>query len=176
MKYRVEMKRRHIAVIFLDRRITSHSKSSWWFSWKSASTRIRSHITLYLFEIKIVIQNDTDNFSQCSNKRLIAHIYRIYRNQVQYWSWFRSLLNHDTKFDLTPTWSFVSTSLFHKGFFSFLDRMLLFLSSYFLFFFFLLPRNFFRYWFSHEQRFFPEQRASTCEFCQVRDVNKILEK
>ena len=135
MKYRVEMKRRHVAVIFLDRRITSHSKSSWWFSWKSASTRIRSHITLYLFEIKIVIQNDTDNFSQCSNKRLIAHIYRIYRNQVQYWSWFRSLLNHDTKFDLTPTWSFVSTSLFHKGFFSFLDRMLLFLSSYFLFFF-----------------------------------------
>ena len=131
MKYRVEMKRRHVAVIFLDRRITSHSKSSWWFSWKSASTRIRSHITLYLFEIKIVIQNDTDNFSQCSNKRLIAHIYRIYRNQVQYWSWLRSLLNRDSKFGLTPTWSFVSTSRLHKGFFSLLDRMVLYLTEWF---------------------------------------------
>ena len=37
----------------------------------------------------------------------------------------------------TPAWSFVITSLFNKGNFSFLYRMVLFLSSLGLFFFFL---------------------------------------
>ena len=63
----------------------------------------------------------------------------------------------------------------YKGMFSLLDRVVLFPSSLglLLFFFFFLPRTFFRFLFFHEQRFFHKQGASTCEFCQVRDVNKI---
>ena len=41
-------------------------------------------------------------------------------------------------------------------------------------FFSFSPKTFFRFWFFHEQRFC-KQRASTCEFCEVRDVNKIWE-
>ena len=69
------------------------------------------------------------------------------------------------------------TSLFEiwtsawRNIFTFLDRMLLFLSSLGLLSF--LPRTSFRFWFFHEQRFFHKQRASTCEFCKVRDVNKL---
>ena len=33
--------------------------------------------------------------------------------------------------------------------------------------------TFLRFLFFHEQRFFLKQKASTCEFCKVRDVNKI---
>ena len=39
--------------------------------------------------------------------------------------------------------------------------------------FFFLPRTFFRFWFFYEQLSFLKQRASTCELCKVRDVNKI---
>ena len=44
----------------------------------------------------------------------------------------------------TSTWSYVSTNRCHKAIFSFLDRMVLFLSSLGLFFFFpfLLPKTF----------------------------------
>ena len=69
------------------------------------------------------------------------------------------------------------TSLFEiwtsawRNIFTFLDRMLLFLSCLGLLSF--LPRNSFRFWFFHEQRFFHKQRASTSEFCKVRDVNKL---
>ena len=63
----------------------------------------------------------------------------------------------------------------YKGIFSLLDRVVLFPSSLglLLFFFFFSPRTFFRFLFFHEQRFFHKQGASTCGFCQVRDVNKI---
>ena len=74
----------------------------------------------------------------------------------------------------TPECSSASTSCFHKGiFFSFLDRMVLYLSSLGLFFPLFLPRTFFRLWFFHEQRSFHKQRASTCELSKVRGVNKI---
>ena len=36
-----------------------------------------------------------------------------------------------------------------------------------------LSRTFFCFWFFHKQRFFQKQRASTSEFCQVGNVNKI---
>ena len=36
-----------------------------------------------------------------------------------------------------------------------------------------LSWTFFRFWFFHGQRFVHKQRASTCEFGKVRDVNKI---
>ena len=57
---------------------------------------------------------------------------------------------------------------FTKEFFSFLDRMVLFLSSLGLFFFSLyiiflfIQRTFFRSLFFHEQRFIHKQTASTC--------------
>ena len=65
-------------------------------------------------------------------------------------------------------------SLSKRNFFSFLDRMVLFL-PFFLssmdFFFFSWPRTFFRLWFS--LKIFPEAKSSTCEFCRLRNVNKI---
>ena len=54
----------------------------------------------------------------------------------------------------TQAWSSASTSNFHKGMFSFLDRMIPFLSSWGLL-------------------FFSQGLSSTFEFCKVRDVNKI---
>ena len=54
----------------------------------------------------------------------------------------------------TQAWSSASTSNFHKGMFSFLDRMIPFLSSWGLL-------------------FFSQRLSSTFEFCKVRDVNKI---
>ena len=56
----------------------------------------------------------------------------------------------------TQAWSSASTSNFHKGMFSFLDRMVPFLSSWGLLFF-----------------LFPHGLSSAFEFCKVRDVNKI---
>ena len=68
---------------------------------------------------------------------------------------------------------------FTNEFFSLLDRMVLFLSSsdlfFFFSFFFILPSTLYRFLFFHEQRFFHKRRASTCEFCELRDVNKIHE-
>ena len=70
--------------------------------------------------------------------------------------------------DSLCAWSFVITSLSYKENFSFLYRMVLFLSSLGLFFSFsfsfFLPRTFFRSWFFREQRFFHKQRTSTSEF------------
>ena len=75
----------------------------------------------------------------------------------------------------TPAWSSASTSRFHKGiFFSFLDRLVLFLSSLSLFYFFIFFTNdFLPLMIFHEQRFFLKKDAFTCEICKVRDVNKI---
>ena len=55
----------------------------------------------------------------------------------------------------TPAWSSANTSHFHRGsFFSFLDRLVPFLSSLSCFFFFFFsPTTFFRFWFFHEQIF-----------------------
>ena len=92
--------------------------------------------------------------------------------------------------DSLCAWSFVITSLSYKENFSFLYRMVLFLSSLGLFFSFsfsfFLPRTFFRSWFFREQRFFHKQRTSTSEFfcrlprhflrgfTQVRDYDTFL--
>ena len=62
----------------------------------------------------------------------------------------------------TPAWSSASTSRFHKGI-CFLSWQNFFLLSFFLF----LLRSLFRSWFFHKQR------ASTCEFYKVHDVNRI---
>ena len=64
-------------------------------------------------------------------------------------------------------------SLSKRYFFSFLDRMVLFLPFFLssMDFFFSWPRTFFRLWFS--LKIFPEAKSSTCEFCRVRNVNKI---
>ena len=67
---------------------------------------------------------------------------------------------------LIEIWIPAGTGRFHKGTFSFLDRMVLFLSSLALVFFFL-PRACSPFWFFHEQRFFHRQGASRCEFCWV---------
>ena len=48
-----------------------------------------------------------------------------------------------------------------------------FFGPFISFFFFFLPRSFFRSWFFRQQRFFHKQRASTSGFFKVRDVNKI---
>ena len=48
-------------------------------------------------------------------------------------------------------------------------------TCFFFFLFFILPSTLYRFLFFHEQRFFHKRRASTCEFCELRDVNKIHE-
>ena len=67
-----------------------------------------------------------------------------------------------------------STSRFQKGiFFSFLDRMVLFLPFFLssMDFFFFLNEDFLPALIFPED--FPEANSSTCEFCRVRNVNKI---
>ena len=65
-------------------------------------------------------------------------------------------------------------SLSQRKFFSFLDRLVLFLSSLSLFYFFVFFTNdFLPLMIFHEQRFFLKKDAFTCEICKVHDVNKI---
>ena len=56
---------------------------------------------------------------------------------------------------------------------AFTEGFFLFLIEWYSFFFFFLPWKFFFLRFFHEKRFFPKQRASTCEFCRVRDANNM---
>ena len=85
----------------------------------------------------------------------------------------------------TPAWSSDSTSRFHIGIF------ILFLTEWYSFFllwpvlvvvvvvvvvlfcFVFFTKDFVPLLIFHEQRFFHEQRASSCQFCRVRDLNKI---
>ena len=73
-----------------------------------------------------------------------------------------------------PAWSSVSTNRFHKRivFFTWQSATLSFLWAC-LFFLFFSQGLSSAVDFFHAQRFFHKQRASTCEFCKVCDVNKI---
>ena len=64
-------------------------------------------------------------------------------------------------------------SLSKRNFFSFLDRMVLFLPFFLssMDFFFFLNEDFLPALIFPED--FPEANSSTCEFCRVRNVNKI---
>ena len=81
----------------------------------------------------------------------------------------------------TPAWSSDSTSRFHIGIFIlFLTEWSSLACSFFccccffvLFCFVFFTKDFVPLLIFHEQRFFHEQRASICQFCRVRDLNKI---
>ena len=105
----------------------------------------------------------TYSFQNYDSKWLLKFLYQgWYLHKEKETSFFTSCL---ANFCLTATslieiwtlaWSSASASRFTKGFFSFLDRMVLSPSSLALFFFFpfFLPRTFLRFWFFHEERFF----------------------
>ena len=120
----------------------------------------------------------TDSFQNYDSRQLLMFLYQGQYLHKEKETSFLTLCNMaktgltaTSLFEIwTSTWSYVSTNRYHNAI-SFLDRMVLFLSSLGLFFFsFSFTKDF---WFFHEQRFFLENRASTCEFCKVRDVNKI---
>lgn len=72
----------------------------------------------------------------------------------------------------TPAWSSARTSGFHKGIFSFLVRMVVFLSSLGLFFslFYQGLSSAFDFFMSKDFSII-KQRTSVCEFCTLWDVN-----
>lgn len=159
----------------------------WWFSKKcfpqlSLAVICRQQIKSLIFCwcILMLAFESTCFYNFCvQNYSRKVHQVLSVRDQwiknARYLVWDLRLLN-----PFTAAWSSASTNRFHKLFFSFLDRMILFLSSLGLFFssffFSFFYQNFFRFWFFQEQRFFHKQRASTCEFYEARDANKTREQ
>ena len=74
--------------------------------------------------------------------------------------------------DLDATWSYASAGCFHQEFY-FCPWQKVTLSVFFgpSFSFSSLKekKTFFCFWFFHEQRFFQKERASTSEYCQLRN-------
>ena len=85
----------------------------------------------------------TDSFQNYDSKRLLMFLYQGQYLHKEKETSFLTLCNMaktglttTSLFEIwTSTWSYVSTNRYHKAIFSFLDRMVLFLSSLGLFFF-----------------------------------------
>ena len=115
----------------------------------------------------------TDSFQNYDSRQLLMFLYQGQYLHKEKETSFLTLCNMaktglttTSLFEIwTSTWSYVSTNRYHKAIFSFLDRMVLFLSSLGLFFFlFFYQRLLIFPW----AKIFPWEKSF-----QVRDVNKI---
>ena len=125
----------------------------------------------------------TLSFQNYDSRRLLMFLYQVLHKEKETsyltlcmanFGWMAtSLMESERQLGAPPV-----PVAFTNEFFLFLTEwssFFLLRTCFFFSFLFILPSTLYRFWFFHEQRFFHKRRASTCEFCELRDVNKIHE-